>query len=177
MLEEEKINPKHGAIRQVVRIAGPLTAGVGGLLMAIGFGSFFLSFWGSGPPRFFWCAFLGMPILFVGVAMCMFGFMGALARFQAGEVAPVGKDTFNYLAEGTKGGVKTLATAVGAGFTEGMVGTDKTTPCPKCGHLNDTDAKFCDECGASISTVCPSCGQVNDHDAKFCCNCGSKRAR
>lgn len=177
MLEEEKINPKHGAIRQVVRIAGPLAAGVGGLLMAIGFGSFFLSFGSSGPPRFFWCAFLGMPILFVGAAMCMFGFMGALARFQAGEVAPVGKDTFNYLAEGTKGGVKTLATAVGAGLTEGMVRTDKTAPCPKCGHPNDADAKFCDECGASVSTVCPSCGQVNDHDAKFCCNCGSKRAR
>jgi hypothetical protein len=35
-----------------------------------------------------------MPILFVGTAMCMFGFMGALARYQAGEVAPVGKDAF-----------------------------------------------------------------------------------
>ncbi len=177
MLEEERINPKHGSVRQVLRIAGPLAAGVGVLLMAIGVGSFFLSFGGGGPPRFFWCAFLGMPILFVGAVMCMFGFIGALARFQAGEVAPVGKDTFNYLAEGTKGGVQTLATAVGAGLTKGMAGTDGAAPCPKCGHSNNADAKFCDECGASISTACPSCGQVNDHDAKFCCNCGSKLAR
>ena len=152
MLEEQKINPKHREIRQVLRIAGPVAAGFGCLLMAIGVGSFFLSFGGSGPPRFFWCAFLGMPILFVGVVMCMFGFMGAVARFQAGEVAPVGKDTFNYLAEGTKGGVQTLATAVGAGLTQGMAGTDKTARCPKCGHPNDADAKFCDECGASVST-------------------------
>jgi hypothetical protein len=64
-----------------------------------------------------------MPILFVGIVMCMFGFLGALARYQAGEVAPVGKDTFNHLAEGTKGGVQTVATAVGAGLTQGLAGT------------------------------------------------------
>jgi membrane protease subunit (stomatin/prohibitin family) len=147
------------------------------LLIAIGFGNFFLSFGGGGPPRFFWCAFLGMPILFIGVTMCMFGFMGAVARFQAGEVAPVGKDTFNYFAEGTKGCVQTLATAVGAGLTHGMAGTDKTARCPKCGHPNDADAKFCDECGAPVLTACPSCGRSNDHDAKFCSDCGSALAR
>ena len=118
MHEEQKINPKHREIRQVLRIAGPLAAGLGLLLIAIGFGSFFMSFGGGGPPRFFWCAFLGMPILFVGTAMCMFGFMGAVARYQAGEVAPVGKDTFNYLAEGTEDGVQTVAAAVGAGLAQ-----------------------------------------------------------
>ena len=173
MHEEQKINPKHREIRQVLRIAGPLAAGLGLLLIAIGFGSFFMSFGGGGPPRFFWCAFLGMPILFVGTAMCMFGFMGAVARYQAGEVAPVGKDTFNYLAEGTKGGVQTVAAAVGAGLAQGMAGTGKTVPCPKCGHLGDADSKFCDECGTLLAKACPSCGQVNDHDAKFCAKCGS----
>jgi Double zinc ribbon len=173
MLEEQKLNPKHREIRQVLRIAGPVAAGFGFLLMAIGFGSFFLSFGGFGPPRFFWCAFLGMPILFVGIVMCMFGFLGALARYQAGEVAPVGKDTFNYLAEGTKGGVQTVASAVVAGLTQGTTGTGKTVRCPKCGHRDDADAKFCDECGSPLAKACPSCGRVNDRDAKFCANCGS----
>lgn len=173
MHEEQKINPKHQEIRQVLRIAGPLAAAVGLLLIAIGAGSFFMAFGGGGPPRFFWCAFLGMPILFIGTAMCMFGFLGAVARYQAGEVAPVGKDTFNYLAEGTKGGVQTMATAVGAGLAQGMAGTGQAVPCPQCGHLGDADAKFCDECGTSLAKACPSCGQVNDRDARFCANCGS----
>ena len=115
---------------------------------------------------------MGMPILFVGIVMCMFGFMGAIARYQAGEVAPVGKDTFNYLAEGTKDGVQTVATAVAAGLTQGVAATGKTAPCPKCGHLGDADAKFCDECGSPLTKTCPSCQRVNDHDAKFCANCG-----
>jgi hypothetical protein len=173
MLEEQKINPKHGEIRQTLRIAGPIVAALGALLIATGVGSFFLAFGGGGPPRFFWCTFLGMPILFVGTVMCMFGFMGAIARYQAGEVAPVGKDTFNYLAEGTKDGVQTVATAVAAGLTQGMAETGKTVRCPKCGHPGDGDAKFCDECGSPLTKVCPSCQRVNDHDAKFCANCGS----
>jgi hypothetical protein len=174
MHEEQKINPKHREIRQVLRIAGPLVAGLGLLLIAIGFGSFFLSFGSFEPPRFFWCAFLGIPILFVGTVMCMFGFMGAVARYQAGEVAPVGKDTFNYLAEGTRDGVKTMATAVAAGLAEGRNSADQTVSCPKCAHPNDPAAKFCDECGSPLAKTCSSCGRVNDHDAKFCANCGSQ---
>lgn len=173
MLEEQQINPKHGEIRQVLRIAGPVAAGLGLLLIAIGVGSFCLAFGGGGPPRFFWCAFLGMPILFVGTVMCMFGFMGAIARYQAGEVAPVGKDTFNYLAEGTQGGVQTVAAAVAAGLTQGTAGSSKTVRCPKCGHPSDTDAKFCDECGTPLAKTCSSCGRINDHGARFCANCGS----
>ncbi len=179
MLEEERINPKHGAIRQLLRVVGPVLAGLGLLLIAIGFGSLFSgfsSFGGGdpfGPPRHFWCVFAGMPLLFVGVVMSMFGFMGAVARYQAGEVAPVGKDTFNYLAEETQGGVKTVATAISAGLAEGRASTEKTTPCPKCHHLNDGEAKFCDECGAPMSRICPSCKKANDYGAKFCNNCGS----
>lgn len=172
MLEEQKISPRHREIRQVLRIVGPLAVGLGVLLIAIGVGNFFLSFGNLEPPRFFWCAFLGMPILFVGTALCMFGFMGAVARYQAGEVAPVGKDTFNYLATGTKGGVQTMATAVGAGLAQGMSGSDNGVCCPRCGHLGDAGAKFCDECGSPLSKACPSCGRGNDGDAKFCAACG-----
>jgi len=151
MYEEQKINPKHREIRRVLRIAGPLAAAVGLLLIAVGVGSFLAAFGGNGPPRFFWCAFLGMPILFLGTAMCMFGFLGAVARYQAGEVAPVGKDTFNYLAEGTKGGVQTMAAAVGAGLAQGLAGAGPTVLCPQCGRPGDAEAKFCDQCGASLA--------------------------
>jgi membrane protease subunit (stomatin/prohibitin family) len=104
----------------------------------------------------------------------MFGFMGAVARYQAGEIAPVGKDTFNYMAHGTQGGVRTMASAVGAGLAEGAGGA--TLACPACGHPNDEDAKFCDDCGAAVSKACPTCGAANDGHAKFCDGCGNRLA-
>lgn len=151
MHEEEKINPKHRKTRRILRVMGPLFAGTGVVLMAIGMGSFFLALAGGGPPRFFWCTFLGMPILFVGTVISMFAFMGAVTRYQAGEVAPVGKDTFNYLAEGTKGGVQTMATALGAGLAQGMAGSANPVRCSQCGHRWPADAKFCAECGSELT--------------------------
>lgn len=173
MLDEPKIYPKHAEIRKVLRVVGPLIAAVGLLFVAIGIGNFFMAFGGHEPPRFFWCAFLGMPLLMLGIAMSQFGFMGAVARYQASELAPVGKDTFNYLAEGTKDGVKTIAAAVAAGFAPEASETGKGSPCPKCGHVCSVQAKFCDACGTSLAKACSSCGQVNERDANFCSNCGN----
>jgi RNA polymerase subunit RPABC4/transcription elongation factor Spt4 len=173
MHDEQKINPKHSEIRQVLRILGPLAAAVGLLLIATGFGSFFMSFGTFEPPRYFWCAFLGMPLLFLGIAMSQFGFLGAVARYQARELAPVGKDTFNYLAEGTKDGVQTIASAVAAGFAQDASQTGNGVPCPRCGHVCSVQAKFCDACGTSLAKACSSCGHVNDRDANFCANCGN----
>ena len=171
--DEEKINPGHETARNLLRIAGPIILAVGGLFMLVGLVSFFSAFGaGMGPPRFFWCFFVGMPLLFVGVVMTNFGYMGAIFRYQAGEVAPVGKDTFNYMADGTQPGVRTIAAAIGAGLAEGA--NREKTNCPKCEHANDLEARFCHECGAAITKTCVSCGRVNEGDAKFCNGCGSR---
>jgi Na+/proline symporter len=74
----------------------------------------------SGPPKLFWCFFVGMPLMFVGAALCMFGFMGAVARYTAAEQAPVAADAVNYLAENTQEGVKTVSKAVAQGAVEGI---------------------------------------------------------
>lgn len=172
MSDEEKLNPGHGEVRDVLRVVGPVVLGLGAILVVIGIGSFFSSIGSFEPPKYFWCAFLGMPMIFVGGVMTSYGYMGAMLRYQVGEAAPVGKDAFNYMADGTKGGVKTMASALGSGLREGMQGESVT--CAKCGHENDANAKFCDECGAAMSVSCPTCGQVNDADAKFCDSCGKK---
>lgn len=152
MSEETKIDPKHTSTRHILRIVGPILAGIGLLLIIIGVGSFFASFGSFQPPRFFWCVFLGMPLLFVGLVLCGFGFQGAVLRYQLGEVAPVTKDTFNYLAEGTQEGVKTVAAAIGEGIAAGMSGSRASdNPCHKCGQTNDPDAKFCKNCGATLA--------------------------
>jgi hypothetical protein len=145
--DETNLDPKHFASRAFLRMLGLILAGIGLLLMLIGMGNFFWSFGSFETPRFFWCAFLGMPLLFVGLSLCMFGYLGAFARYFFREAAPVQKDTFNYLAEGTKEGVKTIATAVGEGLGAGKA----VVICRTCNHRNDADAKFCKNCGTPMA--------------------------
>jgi hypothetical protein len=153
MTEESKIDPKHSASRLVLRMFGLSISGLGLLFTVIGFGSLVSSFGSFEPPRYFWCAFVGMPLLFIGAAMSVFGFLGTFARYVSGEAAPVQKDTFNYLAEGVQDGVRTVSTAIGEGLAAGMHG-DRSAgkPCLSCHHSNDLDAKFCRNCGTSLIT-------------------------
>jgi len=111
---------KHSAIRRVLRVGGPIVALAGFGFVVVGMASFFMSFGGSGLPRYFWCAFVGMPLLFVGTVMCMFGYMGGFYRYVAGESAPVAKDVVNYMGENTQPGVKAMAKAVTEGVIEGQ---------------------------------------------------------
>jgi hypothetical protein len=173
----DQMDKNHGEARSALRTVGPIVAGVGGLLVLTGMISFFSAFGGFGPPKYFWCAFLGMPILGVGIVLTKLGYMGRIARYMANEVAPVGKDTFNYVARGTRGSVQDLAAAVGAGLREGRSASspDATEiPCTKCGERNDPTANFCKSCGLPTKSeaVCSSCGDKNDADARFCDNCG-----
>ena len=169
--EESKINPQHKELRAFLRVLGPAMVGIGFIFAAIGFISFFSSFGSFGPPRYFWCAFVGLPLLGFGSAICKFAYVGAVARYIAAETAPVGKDTFNYIAEGTQDGVRNISSAI----KEGLVGNaDKT--CRHCDSGNDHSASFCDNCGKPFSTkvVCPTCSAQNDNDANFCDGCGTK---
>jgi hypothetical protein len=164
--EEEKINPGHEQTRNKLRKAGLICLIAGLPLMCI--------------------PFIGMPLLFAGLVMTLMGYAGKLARYQAAEIAPVQKDTFNYMADGTKGGLKTVANAAGEGLASGfaaggmaavMGATENNEPgirCHKCNFVETTDAKFCLQCGAAMekSKPCPACQELNDPDAKFCDNCG-----
>lgn len=127
-------------------------------------------------PNRFWYAFVGLPLIGIGVLLCKFGYMGAVTRYVAGEIAPVGKDVINYMADGTKDAVRDLAGAVASGMREGGAPTKEAArACPGCGEANDADAKFCDSCGKPLpgEVVCAQCSQPNDSDAKFCDNCGA----
>ena len=111
-------SPKHKSVRTFLRIAGPLIAITGLLLIVIAFISFVTAMGGYEPPKYFWCAFVGMPLLFIGNVMSKFGYIGAVARYLASEAAPVAKDTVNYMAEETQQGVRTVARAVAEGIQE-----------------------------------------------------------
>ncbi len=46
--------------------------------------------------------------------------------------------------------------------------------CTACGHANPERAKFCLECGASVTGRCASCSSELPPAAKFCGECGAK---
>jgi hypothetical protein len=172
--ERNQLDPGHEATQAVLRIVGPLMIGAGVLFSAIGFISFFSSFGTFEPPRYFWCVFLGFPLLALGAAVTKFAFLGSVLRYMAGEVAPVGKDTFNDVAEGTSEGIRTIARAVGQGISSGL-GQPATAEarCPSCSEPNPVGTRFCGHCGASIEArACPRCGHPNEPAAQFCNQCG-----
>ena len=137
--------------RTAFRILGVLLVGVGVIFMAVAAVDFFSGFndFDAGPPTKFWMFFVGIPLLAVGGWCVQAGFMGAAARYTAGELAPPVRDTMDYVGIG-KGGVA----------------------CAQCGARNDHTAKFCDDCGAALGKACSSCGKANSGDARFCADCG-----
>jgi hypothetical protein len=173
------IDPQHHDTRTLLRIVGPAMVLVGLVFCIIGFGSFFASFGSFEMPRYFWCAFVGLPLVGVGLAICKFAFLGAVSRYMANEVAPVGKDVVNYMAEGTKGAVREMASAVGQGLrAPGATAEAHGVRCGRCNAENDRDANFCDGCGAPLSKsrCCQGCGESNDPNARFCDRCGQALA-
>jgi ribosomal protein L40E len=167
------INPRHNEIRSTLRTVGPAVAITGLIFTIIGVGSFFAAFGGFGPPRFFWCAFLGLPLLAIGIGISQFAYIGAITRYVAGEGAPVAKDMTNYMVEGTRDSIRDVATALGEGFAAAKAPSFMT--CQRCGANNNSDASFCRACGGPVATTktCAKCGEANDVDARFCDHCGT----
>jgi hypothetical protein len=125
MNEDQLQSPEQTTIRTLLRVGGGAIFALGAIFTAIGLISFFSTFANAGspgsdfgPPRYFWCAFIGLPMLAAGTFMLKFGFLGAFTRYVAGEAAPVAKDMVNYLGENTEPGVKAVAKSVAEGVHE-----------------------------------------------------------
>ena len=80
--------------------------------------------------------FVGLPLLAVGGWLAMAGWGGAMARYSAGEGMPVARDSIDYLTRGK--GLRPAAEPTGGPY------------CRQCGTRNDSEARFCDSCGASL---------------------------
>jgi hypothetical protein len=166
------IDPRGRETSAALRTIGLTMVAVGGGLFLIGAVSFFSAFATREFPRYFWCAIVGLPVFGFGVQISGLGFLGAITRYMAGQTAPVQRDTFNYLADGTSEGVRTVASAAARGFAEGT-GADPGVVCPQCQAMNGRDAHFCDQCGAGLDArTCPRCQHENDPGGRFCNQCG-----
>jgi hypothetical protein len=92
----------HERTRTSLRFFGSIILASGVILTAIGMISFFSALGSFGPPQYFWCAFLGLPLIGGGSALLHFGFMGAVTRYAADEVVPVASDVVRQVVGGSK---------------------------------------------------------------------------
>ena len=137
------------ATRSWLRAGGAVALGIGILLTAMALFDFFAAFGSFEPPKNFWMAFIGLPLIAVGASALKAGYLGPASRYVAGELTPTVRDTLGALG----------------------VGTTALT-CSSCGASNVADAKFCHECGVALQRTCASCGATNAAGAKFCDDCG-----
>lgn len=153
-MKPKEIDPKQESKRRVLRIVGFCFLVPGIVLVFIGLADFFSSLgsFGSFPAKSPGFIFAGMPLIFIGLVCLMYGFMGTMARYQAGEIAPVAKDTINYVADGVEGEVEDLARSVAKGMNSANTAKERILVlCPKCKAKNDEDSKFCKKCGESLT--------------------------
>lgn len=142
-----------GGTRTVLRALGLLMAPAGVLLVIVGFARFAglgTDDWsGDGAPPGFLMFAGGGFLAVVGFALLNAGFMGAAARYGAGETMPVVKDSAAYLTDGQ--GVLGVGRTVDD--STGSAGAAATTGpfCRSCGARNDSDATFCDGCGQRLA--------------------------
>jgi hypothetical protein len=125
--------------RNVLRVLGIVLLAVGLYLVITG-GKAFLDEMDSGstdsgPGSILRLGAGGFLCVF-GLGALNAGFLGAQARYAAGETMPVVKDSAEYLSDG-----------------EGVLGIGRAAGpfCSKCGVRNDGNARFCDGCGAQLA--------------------------
>lgn len=159
----KKDENKHARNKLILKILGSLFA-LGGLALAVvGFWSFFGAMNNEEIPDLFWCCFVGFPLLVVGLWLLMLGFRRELAQYAKNESVPV----FNQAAQQIKPGIEAISSAVNQGM-------QAKCACPACGEENESEAKYCKNCGAPLKKICPNCGDETAADAKFCDHCGKK---
>ncbi len=113
-----KVNPNHKSQKSGLRGWGIALIIVGAIFSLIGLGSFFSSFGSFESPKYFWCCFIGLPMLGIGITLVKYSYLGKITRYIAGETAPPIKDAFNYLAENTQDGMKTIASNLKQGSND-----------------------------------------------------------
>jgi hypothetical protein len=142
--------------RTLVRALGSVF-GIGGvLLLGYGFFRFASGIFGDSIDdgqmgQAFLMFAVGAFTLVIGAFFATLGFMGAAARYGAGETMPVVRDSASYVTDGE--GIL----GVGRIVDDDLASNPATDPaktgsfCSKCGVGNDEGARFCDACGTTLA--------------------------
>jgi hypothetical protein len=130
--------------RNVFRVVGLVVLVAAVTFLVVGLRDFFASEDSFDGPHKFWMVFVGIFGLAIAGWCLQAGFLGAATRYAAGETMSTVKDSATYLTDGEG--------LLGVGRTVDDEQQPATGPnCSKCGTRNDTDASFCDRCGAALA--------------------------
>jgi zinc-ribbon domain len=135
------------AVRNLLRVVGVAVLVVAVLFLVVGLRDFFGSSDSFDGPHKFWMVFVGILGLPIAGWCIQAGFMGAAARFAAGETMPTVKNSAAYLTDGE--GVLGIGRTVDDASAPTAAATGPF--CSTCGTRNDDDASFCDRCGAALA--------------------------
>jgi ribosomal protein L40E len=135
-----------GANHSLKRLFGVTTVALGVLLTLVGVLSLFSSWGIVGGSRYYWAAFLGLPLIVVGSE---FTEPKNLTPFEA----DLNDNRTPRAADQTKHAL--------------IMG------CQRCHATNPSGANFCNQCGISLQIpTCVSCGATIPSKARFCTHCG-----
>ncbi len=151
-------------LNKTLKIIGIILSPIGLIFSIVGFISFFNAFNSGEQPRLFFMCFIGLPLIFLGLACLLIGSLKDIQRYTASQTAPVSKDVANYMLDGTREELSKTINNV----------TNNMVTCPKCGCKNTNDSTFCKNCGEKLIIKCHDCQTNNSIDATYCKKCGKK---
>lgn len=153
-------------VKTGMRRFGPAMIAIGGLMLIIGVGQFFLTFISAAtsepfsseqpsfPILFIILGIPGMLILSIGLTLTKVGYLKEIAQYGAKETVPA---------------VQTTTTAIRSAIL------DDDIPCPKCSQPIEPNSKFCASCGVLVGSLkCPNCNNPIESDDRFCNDCGTQ---
>ena len=153
---------KHERNKKKFKLLGSITLTIGICFTIIGFISFFSSFNSFEPPKYFWCCFIGFPLIGFGASLLALGYRKEVMRYMKNESLPIYKETYQEIKPELK---ETINIIKGNGYVI----------CHFCQTENDANSKYCKKCGGVISEIrCPHCNSLIDSDSTFCNNCGKR---
>ena len=109
MIMQPPYESKNTGIRSALRIIGFIILPVGAIFAAIGLIDFFSAFGSFHPPTKFWCAFVGLPLIGLGITCLKAGYLRTIGGYVAGETAPVATETFKYVSEELRPSIRDMA--------------------------------------------------------------------
>ena len=141
--------------KKTLKILGGTIATIGLTLAIVGFVNLFSASHSDGFPKLFWLSFVGLPMLAFGLMLLLFGFRREISRYAINATMPIVNETLQELSPAIQS------------LTEKVISCD-------CGAKNLASSKFCSNCGKALVKTCPNCNQVVDSNANFCNVCGAK---
>lgn len=121
---------------------------------------------------------IGFAILGFGIYATFFAHAREIGSYTASSVAPVLKETTEYIAPTINNTVGGMAESISEGIASGKAkGKAEAIICQDCGEKNEKGSEFCSNCGKSLDTAkyCANCGKKIENDDKFCPHCGQKQ--